>query len=333
MSPESTFQTINDPVAIEELIAALSSFHPLSEGLKNEITARVQTVKLKKEEFLMKQGEHCYYFYFLVNGILVATTNRNHKELTTFIVTDGNFVTSVTGMYGYVPSEDTVYAVEDALLLALHADDMQEMYDRFPEFNIVLRKIFEDYFQGAHERSNMIRLNTAKEKYLYLQSYIPDHIPRIPLAHTASYLDIRPETLIRIKKELQAEQDQSQWIDLRAKLEEHIAQHQNFRQNNLTLAQLAKESNIPANQLNFLLKNKYNKSFTKYVNTLRVNYVKEKLAKENEWKHLTIEAVGMDAGFKSRSVFFSEFKKQTGVSPGEFVKTMGTSPEFEFETT
>lgn len=333
MSPESTFQTINDPLAIEQLIAALSSFHPISEGLKNEITSRVQTVRLEKDEFLMKQGEHCYYFYFLVTGILVATTNRNQKELTTFIVTDGNFVTSVTGMYGYVPSEDTVHAVEDALLLALHADDMQHLYDRFPESNIVLRKIFENYFQGAHERSNMTRLNTAKEKYLYLKSYMPEHIHRIPLEHKASYLDIRPETLIRIKKELQAEQDQSQWMDARAKLEEHIANHQNFRQNNLTLAQLAKESKIPIIQLNFLLKNIYNKSYTKYVNSLRVNYVKEKLTREDEWKHLTIEAVGIDAGFKSRSVFFSEFKKQTGITPGEFVRLAGTSPEFEFKTT
>ncbi|HWW42349.1 helix-turn-helix domain-containing protein [Pedobacter sp.] len=333
MPPTPTFQTANDPVAIEQLIAALSSFHPLSEGLKNQIATRVQTVKLEKDEFLMKQGEHCYYFYFLVNGILVATTNRNHKELTTFIVTDGNFVTSVTGMYGYVPSEDTVHAVEDALLLALHADDMQEMYDRFPESNIILRKIFENYFQGAHERSNMTRLNTAKEKYLYLQSYMPDHIHRIPLAHKASYLDIRPETLIRIKKELQSEQDESQWADTCSKLNAHIDEHLSFRQKNLTLAQLAKESNIPIAQLNFLLKNNYNKSFTKYVNSLRVNYVKEKLAKEDEWKHLTIEAVGIDAGFKSRSVFFSEFKKQTGITPGEFVRTAGKSPEFEFETT
>lgn len=333
MLPERKSKNINDLVAIEQLLTALSSFHPLSEALKNEITDRVQTVKLKKDDLLMKQGEYCYHFYFLVKGIVVATTNRNNKELTTFIVTDGNFVTSVTGMYGHIPSEDSVHAVEDALLLALHADDMQDFYDRFPDSNIVMRKIFESYFQGAHERSNMTRLNTAKEKYLYLQSYIPNHIHRIPLVHKASYLDIRPETLIRIKKELQAEQDQSQWMDARAKLEEHIIQYQNFRQNNLTLAQLAKESNIPVIQLNFLLKNIYNKSYTKYVNSLRVNYVKEKLTRLEEWKHLTIEAVGIDAGFKSRSVFFSEFKKQTGVTPGEFVKTMGTSPEFEFETT
>jgi len=32
-------------------------------------------------------------------------------------------------------------------------------------------------------------------------------------------------------------------------------------------------------------------------------------------------------------VFFSEFKKQTGITPGEFVRTAGKSPEFEFETT
>lgn len=332
MPLSSTPHVKANPQLVLQLFSALSTFYPIGEKLQNEIVQRMQSIVLEKENYLMRQGEHCYHFYFVIKGILVGTTNRNNKQLTSFIVTDGNFVTSVTGMYGLIPSEDAVYAVEESLLFALHVDDMNELYNQFPEMNILMRKIFENYFQGAHERSNMTRLSTAKEKYLYLRSYIPEHIHRIPLAHTASYLDMRPETLLRVKRELETEQDQKQWPRLLSDLEAYVQKHQSFRQKELTISKLAKDSNIPQTQLNFLLKNFYNKSFIKYVNSLRVEYVKEKLTHSKEWKHFTIEGIGMDAGFKSRSVFFSEFKKQTGFTPGEYIKRAETSPEFEFQT-
>jgi len=41
---------------------------------------------------------------------------------------------------------------------------------------------------------------------------------------------------------------------------------------------------------------------------------------ENNFEHLTIEALGDLAGFSSKSTFFAAFKKETGHSPLEFFK-------------
>lgn len=332
MSVQQLSKPCIDPASLAPLIDTLSAYHPLSDELKYEFLGRLKTFQVPQNDYLVKQGHFCDYFYFLIKGILVSTTNRNNKELTTFIIGDGTFVTSITGMYGVCPSDDSIYAVEDCLLVGLHTDDINYLYDHFPEMNTVMRLIMEDYFRGSHERSIMTRLGTAKEKYLHLIDYLKEHLHRIPLVHKASYLDIRPETLLRIKKEIDTENNNELWTALHHRITQHNIEQEDFRLKTITIGQFAKNIDIPVHQLNFVLKNKYKKSFTQYINSLRINFAKEKLAKTSEWKHLTIEAVGIDAGFKSRSVFFSEFRKQTGLSPGEYLRRLETSPEFGSET-
>jgi len=41
---------------------------------------------------------------------------------------------------------------------------------------------------------------------------------------------------------------------------------------------------------------------------------------DDEFKHLTVEAVGQSVGFKSKSAFYNAFKKYTGQSPSAFMK-------------
>jgi len=60
---------------ISQLIEVFSTYHPLSEGLENELRLRLKPKKLKKDTYLATQGEYCDHFYYLAEGILIATTN------------------------------------------------------------------------------------------------------------------------------------------------------------------------------------------------------------------------------------------------------------------
>ncbi|PTT02526.1 hypothetical protein DBR11_04555 [Pedobacter sp. HMWF019] len=144
------------------LIDVFSAYHPLSQKLKAELSQRLKTKELRKDQYLIQQNQYCKHFYFLIQGILISTTNRSNKQITNYIIADGNFVTSITGLYGHNPSDDRIFAIENALLVSLRAKDMLYFYDKYPEMNIIMRRIMERCFQEAHERSTMIRLGTAK---------------------------------------------------------------------------------------------------------------------------------------------------------------------------
>jgi AraC-like DNA-binding protein len=69
--------------------------------------------------------------------------------------------------------------------------------------------------------------------------------------------------------------------------------------------------------LSQLLNDNLGKSFSKFINEYRVNEAKT-LIKNN--KKFTLEAIGFDAGFSSKSTFYATFKKIVGVTPSQFGK-------------
>ena len=61
--------------------------------------------------------------------------------------------------------------------------------------------------------------------------------------------------------------------------------------------------------------------FNDVINSHRVKYISEGLTNE-QWDALTLEAVGEIAGFNNRITFLNAFKKFTGVTPSQYVKSI-----------
>ncbi len=86
---------------------------------------------------------------------------------------------------------------------------------------------------------------------------------------------------------------------------------------NLTLDETAKELKISKHLLSQFLNEKLGKSFSNLIKEYRIEKAKQLLASE---KNYTIEDLGYDSGFTSKSTFFTAFKKSTGVTPAEYQK-------------
>lgn len=85
----------------------------------------------------------------------------------------------------------------------------------------------------------------------------------------------------------------------------------------LNMDLLSEELNISKYQLTEVLNTKIGKNFFQFVNEYRVEAVKQKLSDASSNK-FSIEAVGYDCGFSSKSSFFSVFKNNTGQTPLQF---------------
>jgi YesN/AraC family two-component response regulator len=85
----------------------------------------------------------------------------------------------------------------------------------------------------------------------------------------------------------------------------------------LNLGSLAEELGITSHQLSQFLNEKMNRNFNSFVNEYRVKEASSILIDEPERSSIS---VAMASGFNSVSVFHAVFKKQTGLSPGNFRK-------------
>lgn len=90
-----------------------------------------------------------------------------------------------------------------------------------------------------------------------------------------------------------------------------------FLNHNLKASEIAMKLGIPIYQLSHLLSIKSEYNFFDFVNSYRVDEAK-RLLNNAENDHLTILAIGFEAGFNNKSSFNRAFKKFTGDTPSSF---------------
>ncbi|WP_445453708.1 helix-turn-helix domain-containing protein [Flavobacterium sp. 25HG05S-40] len=98
-----------------------------------------------------------------------------------------------------------------------------------------------------------------------------------------------------------------------------IVDQKRFLDTNLTLDKIADELHLSKSHLSRIINSELQIGFTDYVNSLRVQEAKNHLLNP-DFSNYTLEAIGLEAGFNSKSAFYSSFKKITGLTPSEFKK-------------
>lgn len=74
---------------------------------------------------------------------------------------------------------------------------------------------------------------------------------------------------------------------------------------------------LKPNYLSQSINQNLNKTFTEVLNECRIRQAAEMITNPN-YNHLTIEGIGNEVGFKSKSAFYINFRKQLGKSPKQF---------------
>jgi len=90
-----------------------------------------------------------------------------------------------------------------------------------------------------------------------------------------------------------------------------------YKNNNLTLSDLASLLKISSHNLSEIINTKGGKNFFDFINHYRIEEVKKELINPNK-QNLTILAIAMDAGFNSKTSFNTLFKKYVGTTPTQF---------------
>jgi AraC-like DNA-binding protein len=92
-----------------------------------------------------------------------------------------------------------------------------------------------------------------------------------------------------------------------------------FLDNELGLPELAKEMSISSHDLSYLLNEGFGVNFFQFINAYRVNEAKQLMLSE-KYRHLNILGIAYSAGFNSKTTFNTTFKKETGLSPSQFIQ-------------
>jgi CRP-like cAMP-binding protein len=181
------------------LVEFINKIYPLSEDIIEFMSSRTTFKKVMKGKFLLKPGECCKDFYYIHKGILRSYIKYGEKEITIWINPEGEITTSIRSIAGSRVSDEYIQVIENAELVVIPFEAMQELYEKFPEMNKVGRMLLEEYYAASEERVYIARLPNAQARYQHFINSRPELLNRIPLKYVASYLGITLETLSRLR--------------------------------------------------------------------------------------------------------------------------------------
>lgn len=183
----------------QPLVDYIQQMFPLRDEIVQFILANTKFIKLSKGSYLLKPGEYCQHYYYIHKGVLRSFLKFGRKEITIWINPENEITTSIRSISNNKPSDEFIHALEDCELVSIPFPAMQQLYEQFPEMNIIGRKLLEEYYAASEERVYICRIPDAGSRYSHFIETRPELVNRIPLKYVASYLGMTLETLSRLR--------------------------------------------------------------------------------------------------------------------------------------
>lgn len=108
-------------------------------------------------------------------------------------------VTEPRSFYSRTPTIEYIETLERTSAVSITYDELEWLYNEFPEFNRHGRILNQQYNMRALTRAEELRSNDATKRYQIFQDKYPELIERVPTRHIASYIGVKEESLYRIK--------------------------------------------------------------------------------------------------------------------------------------
>ena len=156
-------------------------------------------MKYAKNEMILREGETCTNIYWVVKGLVRQFYYKNGKELTEYMATENSIVMCIESLFLEQPTHLQIKAIEPSVLIAIPKTELEAVAMKSVNIQILYRKILEESLILSQIHADMLRFESAQDRYQKLIKRQPQLVLRAPLVYIASYLQMTPETLSRVR--------------------------------------------------------------------------------------------------------------------------------------
>ena len=177
------------------------------------IQSQLKLKEFKKGEIIHYEGDICNELLFLKTGIIRAyTMDIKAKDFTWYIyfndATSNPLNIHVVDYASFIDREASRLSfevLEDAKCISIHHKDIELFYSIDNKWQIIGRKMAELAYSHVHHKVLSYQTLSAKERYIDFIKTSAYLLDKVPQYHIASYLGIAPQSLSRIKTQLDSQ--------------------------------------------------------------------------------------------------------------------------------
>lgn len=155
--------------------------------------------KFAKGEMILKEGEICRQFLYIDKGLVRQFYFKHGKEVTEHFGQEHSIVMCIESLFKEEPTRLQVEALEATTVYALPKADLERVAMHNVNIQILYRKILEESLITSQIHADLVRFETAQDRYKKMCKLCPQVVLRAPLVYIASYLQMTPETLSRVR--------------------------------------------------------------------------------------------------------------------------------------
>ena len=156
-------------------------------------------MKFAKGAMVLNEGEVCKNIYYIDKGLLRQFYYKNDKELTEHLGVENTIVMCIESLFQEEPTHLMVETLEPTILYALPKQKLEQVALHNVNIQILYRKLLEESLILSQVHADLVRFESAQDRYKKLCKLMPQVVLRAPLVYIASYLQMTPETLSRVR--------------------------------------------------------------------------------------------------------------------------------------
>jgi len=183
----------------ENLLKYCSKFIQLSDFEKDAIELNFKPIKLKRKDFLLKEGMVCDFVAFLNSGVIRHFHVKDGSERTCDITLPNNFITDFKSLIENIPSNYHFQILKDAELFVIKKKELFELYNQSKNIESLGRMMAEQVALRTIDIAMSLSSDKPEERVEKLIKQRPDLFQEVPQRYLANLLGISPESLSRIR--------------------------------------------------------------------------------------------------------------------------------------
>ncbi|MEM9549422.1 MAG: cyclic nucleotide-binding domain-containing protein [Bacteroidota bacterium] len=185
-----------------DLTAILKDQFSLEKELIDELYKHLVRKIYNKGDHYLEIGQHPKQLGFMEHGCFMYYKLEDGKETAIDFSFENSWNTDIASINENRPSEMAIVALKKSSLLNLSLESMQELIDFNPKYAVVKSYYVEQTFAKVSRHDQRMLTKDATARYLDLAKHNPEILEKVPQYHIASYLGITPQSLSRIRKEI-----------------------------------------------------------------------------------------------------------------------------------
>lgn len=159
----------------------------------------IQPKKYQKGDIILNDGDICNCLFYIEKGFIRQYYVKHDKEVTEHLACEKDVVWCIDSYFNHEPTHLMMEALEQSVLWAIPRDIMEELSDTNGDIAYLYRRFFENSLMLSQLKADILRFESASDRYARLSQHFPEIIKRAPLKQIASYLQITLETLSRVR--------------------------------------------------------------------------------------------------------------------------------------